>query len=237
MSSPQTNSQELVERFLAAFNGIEHELKRRVGAEQSVSFARAVDYYAQRNSTWRFGSILKQYADLRNFIVHNQVAPFERLAIPTLQVVEDIESIRAGFSDKVIPKFQREVAVLTPDSSLAAVLGLVTKYGYSQFPVQQADGQFQGLLTETGITRWLARHTAAVKMSLVEFDDVSVAAVIGEEETKSNYSFVSRHHVVNEAFSLFAKSPLLEAVLITERGRPTEKLMGIITRWDVLTAE
>jgi hypothetical protein len=32
----------------------------------------------------------------------------------------------------------------------------------------------------------------------------------------------------------FAKQPLLEALLITETGKRTERLVGLATRWDIL---
>lgn len=234
MTSPKTNPQDLVERFTAAFNGIEQELNRRVAANGYVPFAQLVDRYAQANPSWRPRLVLKEYAKLRNFVVHTPTVAYERLAIPTLPVVEDIEKIKAGFSNTVIPRFARQVTVVTPDTSLAQVLNLVNQYSFSQFPVQDNDNVTRGLLTENGITRWLARHTVN-NMCLVDFDEVYVAAVIGQEEMQSDYSFVSHQLLVDEAFSMFAKSPLLEALLITGKGEPTEPLLGIITRWDVLT--
>jgi hypothetical protein len=47
---------------------------------------------------------------------------------------------------------------------------------------------------------------------------------------------MSRDQRVDDLLGRFATNPLLEAALITERGKESEKLMGIATRWDVLQA-
>jgi predicted transcriptional regulator len=88
-------------------------------------------------------------------------------------------------------------------------------------------------LTENGITRWLA-HYVSKEMSMVELNDVPVRQVLPEEEKRPNCLFVARDKTVDEAKALFATKELLEAVLITQSGNRTEKLIGIITRWDVL---
>jgi hypothetical protein len=93
--------------------------------------------------------------------------------------------------------------------------------------------QFRGLLTENGITRWLAGHVVRT-LSLVELDDIHVGQVLRNEEKRGNYHFALRDTRVEDLSSLFAKQPLLEAVLITTNGKETEKLLGVATRWDIL---
>jgi len=95
------------------------------------------------------------------------------------------------------------------------------------------DKQFHGLLTENGVTRWLAHHVVRT-LSLVELDDIPVGKVLQNEEERKNHQFVSRDMRVDDVSALFAKQTLLEAVLITASGKQTEKLLGIATRWDIL---
>ena len=93
--------------------------------------------------------------------------------------------------------------------------------------------RFRGLLTENGVTRWLAHHVATA-LSLVELDDVPVGQVLQNEEERRNYHFVPRDMRVDDVSALFARQTLLEAALITASGKETEKLLGIATRWDIL---
>jgi predicted transcriptional regulator len=61
---------------------------------------------------------------------------------------------------------------------------LIKKHDYSQFPIYDED-EFVGLLTENGITRWLAKHVTQV-LSLVDFEEIPVSALLQEEEMREN---------------------------------------------------
>lgn len=130
------------------------------------------------------------------------------------------------------PKNRRSVETISIQDTLARVLKIIDRRDYSQFPVYE-DKQFRGLLTENGVTRWLAHHVVKT-LSLVELDDIPVAQVLQNEEKRKNYQFVSREMLVDDIRALFAKQALLEAVLITASGKQAEKLLGVATRWDVL---
>jgi predicted transcriptional regulator len=95
------------------------------------------------------------------------------------------------------------------------------------------DNRFLGMLTENGVTRWLARHVVRT-LSLVELDEIFVSNVLQSEEVRKNHQFVPGDMRVDELSALFAKQALLEAVLVTASGKQTEDLLGIATRWDIL---
>jgi predicted transcriptional regulator len=136
--------------------------------------------------------------------------------------------------ERAIPTFERPVETLGPSESLATVLRTIRKRDYSQFPVYDDGLRFRGLLTENGITRWLAGHVAT-QLSLVELEDVPVKVVLREEEqAQSNWAFVARDETVGRIRQLFAEREMLEAVLISPRGKRNESLIGIVTRWDLL---
>lgn len=112
------------------------------------------------------------------------------------------------------------------------MLKTINHRDYSQFPVYE-DKRFLGMLTENGVTRWLARHVVTT-LSLVELDEIFVLHVLQSEEARNNHQFVAADMRVDEVTALFARQTLLEAVLITATGKHTEDLLGIATRWDIL---
>lgn len=58
---------------------------------------------------------------------------------------------------------------------------------------------------------------------------------ISLEEQQQNYAFISRKSSVYDAKEGFEnQGQQIDAMLITENGKKSEKLMGIITSWDVL---
>ena len=89
------------------------------------------------------------------------------------------------------------------------------------------------LLTENSITRWLAHH-ASSGVSHIDLTHVPVKEALKEEEKRPNCKFVPRNMPADEIKTLFAEHEMLEAVLITENGNRSEKLLGIATRWDII---
>jgi predicted transcriptional regulator len=180
---------------------------------------------------------LRMIGDLRNVLVHEKCEPYKYLAIPTITIVERLEAIldKLIHPKLAIPTFQKKVDTLSVVNSLADALKIISDKDFSQFPVYKEDS-FKGVLTENGITRWLARHVSN-ELSLIELEEISIKSVLDMEEKRRNYTFVPRDISVDDLKEKFADLELLEVVLITEKGKKNEKLMGIVTRWDILRAQ
>jgi predicted transcriptional regulator len=233
---PTTEQLELIERFLVAFNKVESYLRRVLQESSEIPFTKLVDLYGNKQPAWldRSGYQLRIYADLRNALVHMRQEQKQYLSIPLPHVVDQIEQICEALirPEAVIPKFQKSVHKLSKHDTLSVALRDIDRYAYSQFPIYDSDGHIYGLLTENGITRWLASHIAN-HLTIVEFDETEIDAVLSREESRSNYKFVSRNRPVLDVVSMFSRQTLLEAILITEDGKRDQELLGIITRWDV----
>jgi predicted transcriptional regulator len=227
---------DLFEKFEADYNAIDQYLRRELRRDSQASFTSLVKEYYRNQPSCRDVNLLRAVAEIRNVIVHSKIEPYRYLAVPTPAIVQDLSSCRERLinPDRVIPKFQREVTILSPQDSLARVFRLISEKEYSQFPVCD-DHLFQGLLTENGITRWIAQHVAR-EISLIELDDIRVEQVLQAEESRRNWQFVSCSRRVDEVAGMFAVKPLLEAILITATGKEAESLLGIVTRWDIVGA-
>lgn len=225
---------DLIERYITAYNTIDHHLRNFFNVDASIPFSQLVRDYGAKYPRWKDLETLRMMGDLRNSIIHQRERMYEYLSVPIPSIVENIERIREEFvsPQRVFPKFHRAVECVDTAQPLSYVLRLIDQNGYSQFPVYR-EVKFIGLLTENGITRWLAHHSTNV-MTLVELDEVMVETILQNEEARPNSQFISRNCTILEADNLFGSNLALEALLITGSGRSTETLMGIITRWDVL---
>jgi predicted transcriptional regulator len=224
---------ELVERFIAGYNRIDKYLRAVLNSRGQDSFTHLVGlYFSNRLRRWR--EPLLAYAQIRNFLSHRTTRPGEYLVVPTLEVVENIQAIATELErpKRAIPTFKRKVITVNQDDSLAAVLRLIDQHDFSQLPVYH-DDRFVGLLTENGITRWLAHHVRT-EISLVELEEARVRLVVREEETTKNVQFMRSDATVDDVVEAFRGNPVLEAVLLTTNGRRHESLLGIATQWDVL---
>jgi len=225
--------QDLIERFLTAQNRIERHLRQTFHLPGETTFSQLIAAFQKTKPGWMDGWQLRRCAELRNALVHDRTEPYQYLSVPLPEVVKDIEQIeqRLVRPECVLPRFQRPVTTISTEDSLTHVLGLVKQYSFSQFPVFQ-EARFRSLLTENGITRWLARYVAT-NISLLDLDEITVGRVLEEEEPRENWIFIERAAPLFHALGLFMERELLEAALITQTGKPGEKLLGIITRWDI----
>lgn len=224
------------ERFISSFNRIENALKEILDTHEYIPFTRSVDLVSKSNSTVkRYRYDLFEYADLRNAIVHERIDPMFVIAEPHDATVERIEKIEKDIlrPEKVIPFFARKVITFEASDSLTKVLKVIDESTLSQFPVYN-EGKFIGLITAKGITHWLAH---LVKDELVLLD-TTLEEILTYEENEQNYLFIDKEKTLFEAEELFqqsiSKGKLIDALLITHSGSPSESLLGIITSWDII---
>jgi predicted transcriptional regulator len=225
---------DLIEQFVADFNAVEHFLRRALATDKHSPFLNLVSEYSRKHAGWRDADLLRRIAGVRNAIIHGKTEAYRYVAVPTPALAQDLRECRDRLISppRVIPTFQRKVETVFVQDPLARVLKLIKLRDYSQFPAYEGE-RFEGLLTENGITRWLAHHVDT-KLSLVELEDVSVREVLQNEEKRKTYHFVARVSRVDDVSGLFASLEELEAVLITAGGKESEPLLGIATRWDIL---
>lgn len=228
------------DRFLTAFNRIDHSMRDIVGAREFIPFFRLVDQAKRKSALVRkYEDDLRSYADLRNAIVHQRTSTEYVIAEPHIEVVEHIEHI-----DEVIarPKlvgqlFRKRVMAFQTSDSLKYTLKVIRKRKYTQFPVYEGQ-QFKGLLTTVGITNWLAS-------SMIHTDSSSLVPtledILQHEKNERNYKFISRYMTIYEAEEIFKqgveRGRRFEALLITEHGKPHQKLIGIVTPIDIMKVD
>ena len=190
---PGQEQLDLIERFLNAYNAIEHNLRDLLGKKDHVSFSYLVQIYADRYPRWREKRFLRMVGELRNVTVHQREHRYEYLSVPLLSVVEEIERIRDQFlsPELVFPEFKKNVVCFEQNDLLSDVLQSVVEHDYSQFPILE-NGEFCGLLTENGITRWLAMYRVNTE-TIIDFSDIQVNHIISKEEYRRNSEFIPRN--------------------------------------------
>lgn len=232
------------ERFLAAYNVIERAMQRMTQDPTGKDgFRRLVDILSDRDWTVRkFRDDLIEFAELRNAIVHERTSPRFLIAVPLEGTVRKIESV-AAFMEKpplVYPRFRRNVVTFRDSDPMRDVLGAVNKTGYSQFPIYR-DGRYIGLLTGNGIARWVAGEVIARGGDGFDIAGATAGTALDSEKDRDRAKFIERDATIYQAESMFARSggdrSGLSALLITDSGSPSEKLLGIVTPSDILTLD
>lgn len=220
------------DRFTTAYNRVDQLMKDSIGTQEHIAFFRLIDMAKKKNAVVRrYEADLREYGDLRNAIVHNRTSMEYAIAEPHEDVVLKMEEIEAALTKPLTvgQMFQAKVTTFQRTDSLSYALKVIKDKKYNQFPVY--DGiEFKGLITPVGITTWLASTVDSESFSRKK---TTLGEILEHENSKENHRFIKEDASVYEALEIFksaiTRGRRLEALLITEDGKPNKKLMGIVT--------
>ncbi|WP_082232710.1 CBS domain-containing protein [Halobacillus massiliensis] len=229
---------ELVERFELAFNQIHQHLKELNNYPKNDNFVELLNRSQDHSVIKEHIDHLKQYAKLRNAIIHEKVREDYYIAYPHEEVVEEIERIKQTFDQ---PPLALDIATSPViffyyDSELREVLNKFRDWEVSQFPIyDRTNEKFLGLLTDTGMLRYLTRRLDDTGQISVE--NVMAGDVL-EDENVSEIKFLPNTATVFDLENLFERSyqegRKLKAIVVTKDGCPQSEPIGIVTAWDLI---
>lgn len=228
---------ERAERFIVAFNKIEKYFNQQIDDTSYVPFFRAVLRLRKTDAIVnRYHNDLLEYSELRNAIVHERTEVNYTIADPHIEVVEAIEKIAAEMvaPKLVIPTFAKTLKVLQADLTVKSVLNVIRETKFTQFPVYRSK-QFVGLITDKTVLHWLAGQ---LNGNFNEILKTPIIQLVDDHESEPNYHFIPRTMDIYQAESLllkmYKKHQGIAALLITEDGKPNQKLLGMVTPSDLL---
>ncbi len=223
-------------RFIHLYNRLSDHLRETTDADKRASFAEMVNRAAQKDAAIRaVENQLKEFADLRNAIVHHRDYPATIIAEPSEAALLEFTAIveKALAPRRLLPTFRRSVRVFSTEERLVEALRYMRDHEYSQVVVR--DGHGLALLTVEGVARWLEQQAEAESIGIA---DVTVGDACACE-VPDTVEFMGGQRTLFEAREAFAaiggrRQPRLFAIVITRNGRPDEPPLGIVTPWDVL---
>lgn len=225
----------LSERFEVAFNQI-HEALQSIVKINDNRFKVLLDVGSRKHKMIaHYYDELKQYAKLRNALVHDKRELGFYIAEPHVDVVEQIEKIAAIFTkpNYALSIATKEVISFDCEDPILSILPTIKKYGYAQYPVYK-NKACVGLLKTGDIVNWLSDN---IRQSIVDLTDVKVWDCIHS---------VKQHPMifVPKSIDVFAVEDIfedkhkedadLEVVIITENGDRSETPLGMVTAWDLI---
>jgi len=229
MNSPTRNST----LFLDAFSDIERKLKEICHEQYHMGFLELVRKAQTFNKVvHRFSTDLKEFAELRNAIIHTHRENFV-IAEPHDDIVNEIGRIRDLLYDppRVSSLTDVKLYIVTPSTPIIQVLKAIAQRNIMHIPVIE-NNSLRYLLTAKTIARWMAgniNETDILRQALV-------ADVIPFTE-KQDYAVVKNQTDLFEVVELFRNTLKggmhLQAIIITADGRPVMPLLGIITASDL----
>ena len=221
--------------FLEAFNAFEDWLRQRANAAPGADFYELVDLVAEgRAGVERHAYLLKKFGRLRNLVVH-EYSRDKAMTVPTNYTVERVAAIRDELLSPptLLSVSTRPVVTCSLIDPLGAAAKKMRDGSYSQLPVYDGSA-FVGLLTAETVARWVASNLADGQELM---EEEKVKQVLRHQEDPENHTFLGRVSTVPDGLAAFDdflhRGKRLEAILVTENGRPTEQPLGIVTIHDI----
>lgn len=177
--------------------------------------------------------------ELRNLLTHNANLGGIPVAEPSLPLMDAMQEI-LDFVRK--PPLALEFATrgeqvmkASTHQKVLRVMDVMDKNGFSHIPVMN-NGTFLGVFSSGVIMRYLLRsHARGITPETTIGDLRDYIAV---EKHAENYEFVSKDTSYLTVRDMFEKvkgrNQRVSVIFITEHGRQDQKLLGMLTPWDVL---
>ena len=225
------------EEFLNYYNLIDTFLRKEDNLGNEVTFSQIMKTSSNK-VVKRYKDELLSLGQLRNAIVHNPKIENKVIAEPHEETVRRIKGLYKEITNpkKVIPDFQFEILGAHEDDYINNILREMRKKSISQFPVFSKENVVVELINTNTISRWLSSKLESNGTVMVE--NIKIKDLIPSIEFCGNYQFISRNTSIYEAYDHFitymnSKKRNLDLLFITDSGRKTERLLGLVTIEDI----
>ncbi len=232
---------ELSIRFQEIYNQLDHYLRKSLARDSDVSHSFLIKKAAEKDMNIRSQrEKLLQFAQLRNAIVHNpERGKAHPIAEPHPIIVEQYEAVL----NKVLnPPKALSVAIsfnkiftASLEDKAKDVMRIMNEKIFTHVPVMEGD-KMVGVFSENVVFSFLVKHEIAIvdkDITICEFGEFLPI----EKHPSEYFLFASRTALLFDIQKLFdnelEKNRRLGVVFITDSGKQDEKLLGMITAWDI----
>jgi CBS domain-containing protein len=181
---------------------------------------------------------LKKFAEFRNIDAHsNHMAPY------FAQPHEDIVSLIEKIADEIDPKIKAFACAIKLDQifgaqltdNAKAIIKHMIAEVFTHVPILDENGILTGVFSESSVFNYFGSHNEIILDDTIAISEFEDFVHIGGRPNEM-FSFVSRQELLVSVKEQFVteRQKRLGAIFITENGSPAEKLLGLLTPWDVL---
>lgn len=223
--------------FLDLYNRLERLIRERYNLSRDGG---AIAWLLSRDKAPRaLRDELDYCREVRNFLQHNERIDGSYAVIPSDAMLDALRSTLERFegmgaAEDVCTR-REKIRVATMDEPLRPVLRDMAEHGYAHVPIL-ADGRVVGVLSESTVLSYLVDDMALEIPETATLKQLERLLALDAHEP-GRFAFVARREPADEVAELFQASlrqaNRLVMVFVTEHGKPDERLLGIITAWDL----
>ena len=224
------------ERFLKAYNSIDHGLRNQYNFKRAMSFSDMIRRCVVINSVVRkYEDDLIDYSRLRNAIVHGSNEN-DIIAEPHENVVERLEHIAklVCTPPKAVDSIcKKDVLSVNSYDSVKTVVELISKSGYSNLPVYE-NGKLIGIANGQRLLDAIGK----AMLNNRKIDDfcktITIGEIVSNQISDTYYALADENITLEQALNVFYRNRKVLVILITKNGSDYEKPMGIVSVADIM---
>lgn len=173
--------------------------------------------------------VLDSLNRIRNVFAHNETINY--LSVNE-KAIELMDSLLKDLPDEETANeiMTRNVVGFQINDPLSKPLKSIATDNLHQFPIYQGK-EVRGLLTDNGITNWLAKNIHSESVSI---KDTTIEEVLENDDLSQNYRYVAKDTPYGDIIDIYKSDLNLRIILVTETGKKHQAVLGIITPWDLL---
>jgi len=222
-----------VDIFLDKFKTLEQLVKNKYNLQD---FESAIIYLSNQNQFRSLKIDLNYIREVRNLLSHNPRISGEYPIIPSDGLIETIDKTISKLNDpptsyKICKKIN-EVLYANLNDNIVEIANKMNEFDYSYVPILNK-GVVVGVFSESSMFHALLKGETINRTSLLNKEFVSKYCSITDK-----YQFIDRNMYLEDIQDLFNKQYLenniITMLFVSESGKESEKLLGIITPYDAM---
>ena len=223
------------DRFNKLFKEFEEETKKKTNNKYN-----RIELYIDELREKGYNPYVREYTfidfcrRLRNINSHNVNDNYFLVTDDTIKKFEKVlYEVKHPF--KVLDKATSKIYDKSINDNVIDTMKDMSKYNYTHIPIYE-DGKLVGIFSENSIFQYILEEKQPKVDNNTTFNDVK--EYINVDKSSDMVIFVSKDklydEVVNEFISKFSNGMKLSCIMVTEHGLKTEKVIGILTAWDII---
>ncbi len=225
------------EIFLDLYKQLEDELEKKY-REKKRRYSSVVFEYSKDPESARYRDKIDVAREIRNLLTHNANIDGVPVIEPSTPVIdglkEVIDYVKAPPLALNYAKQGESIMKATLNQGVLRIMELMDKNGYSNIPVMR-NGDFIGVFSKETVFRYVLFDGRKIDKSTT-LEDLS--KLLPVSDNRGNYAFLHRDATYDEARGIFerltGKGKRVNVIFITENGGEQERLLGMLTPWDVM---
>ncbi len=200
----------------------------------------ALAWFARNDQEYRsIKDELDYCREVRNFLSHNESVNDDYAVIPSEAMLQTLRSILSKVAD--IPKAInictriRQLYAVSLQDHIRQAMRTMASNSYAHVPILQ-DGRVVGVFSESTVLAYMNTDEAAEITEEDTFEKVRDLLPL-DRHVSEKFAFVSESVLATDIADLFQdalkRRERLCMVFVTANGKQREKLLGIITAWDM----